>query len=170
MKKRFIYMATLVVVLLGIVILRVNLKNNGDTTSKREDLLNSVESGISIIAELPVKDYMICQIQKGKQIGCARFEKDKWGYKYRYHLLAWDDIVFDSFIAEQETYHVLICNKPNLERVEVVFSNTDTKAIIEKRSIELNGDMLCVIEAPDEKSYSINFTFFDTMGNEFKFR
>lgn len=168
MKK--IGILTLIAVVLGSSILIFNLKNNGNTTSTREDLLNSVESGIRIIAELPVKNYIVCQIQKGTQIGCARFEKDKWGYKYKYHLLSWDDIVFDSFIAEQEGYHVLICNKPNLERVEVVFSDYVSKTLIEKRSIELNGNMICVTETPNANSYSINFTFFDASGNEFKYR
>ncbi len=170
MKRINVYIIIVIVAILGGAILNFSLRNNGNTTLKRADLLNSVESGISIISEIPVEDFIICHIQKGTRIGCARFVKDKWGYVYKYHLLTQDDIVFDSFIEEKKGYHVLICNKPNLERVEIIFSNADSEVIIEKRSIELNGNMMCVTEAPNAKSYSINFTFFDTRGNEFKYR
>lgn len=144
--------------------------NSGNTIFKREKILNSKVKGIHIVSEMVVEDYIICQIKNGSLNGCARFEKINKKYVYKHHLLTSKDIVMDSFLVDGQYYHVLVCDKPNLERVDIVFFNLNSKVIIETRTMELAGNMICVIKAPDEKHYSISATFIDTSGNMFTYK
>lgn len=168
-KKIILCVIAVIAVLLATKVYAFFWENNGDTHSERALILNSKVSGTSIVSEIDYQNYIICQIQKGTQTGYAVFEKGYAEYKYKGHHLSTEDIVFGTaFIIKGQSYHILICNKPNLDRVEIVFSNSDSGEVIETRCKKLNGKMMCIVEEPDASSYSIDWKFYDTLGNVFE--
>lgn len=168
-KKIIIFITAILAVLL---ITKVNVlfsENSGNTVAEREVILNEKISGTSIVSEVEYQDFIICQIQRSNQIGYAVFENKGAKYKYNEHHLSNEDILFGTaFMINGQGYHVLICNKPNLDMVEIVFSDPDSGEVIESRSKKLNGKMMCIIEEPEASSYSVDWKFYDTAGNVFE--
>lgn len=167
MKKKIIICVATAVVILATGIMILFPKNDGNTVSERESFLNTVASDINIVSEITVDDSIICHIQSRSKNGYAVFEANGSGYIYSQHLLSSETIVIDRIYVNDQFYQVLICNKPQLEKAEIVYSDPDSSKIIESQNIELNGNMMCVIESIKASSYTIDVTFYDTKGNIF---
>lgn len=122
---------------------------------------------INIVSEITIGDSLICQVQSRSRNGYVIFEKVRSGYVYCQHFLSSEDIIISNIDINEQFFYVLICNKPHLENVEIVYSNPDSSKVIETKKRELNGNMMCIVESIDASYYVIEATFYDTNGNTF---
>lgn len=157
----------LVIIGMTCLIFKLMSVNKCDTSLERKNFLNTIIKDVNIVSERNLHNFLICQIERDTRSGCAIFEEKKVGYKYMSHILSSEDVVIDSVYVHQKLYHVLICNKPMLERVVAVYSNPDSSEIIERVEIELNGATICILESVNASSYVLDVTFYDNNGNLF---
>lgn len=64
-------------------------------------------------------------------------------------------------------WKVINCQKPNLDYVKAVYTDTDIGNIISSETTGQNGKTFVVQKSPDFKSYTRNITWYDTSGNQY---
>lgn len=166
MKKISICVTVIFIVAIGLV--KNYFENDGSTIEKREIIVSSKIEDAEIISEILVDNSIISQIQKGNQNGFVVFKRKEDKYVYDSYAITSADVLKHLICVGNRYYYVLVCNKPQLERVKIVFYVPDSSCVIEQKDIKLNGNTMCITELPDSNNFSFEVTFYDTNGNVFK--
>lgn len=143
---------------------------NGATLTSREKFLNKEQIGVNILSESLIDNYIISEIKNShNQYGYALFKpKGHKRYTFVSSMLTDKDCIATHLIWIGEIkYELFMCDKPQLNYVEIAYTNSDTLQTTTQQ-LPLLNNTIAIVEAPNLKSYYREVCFFDVTGNKYK--
>ena len=138
-----------------------------NTLEDRKSFASEMKSGGVIVSEIVMEDHIISQVVAGDRVGFMIFASNENNdYQWQSTMLSQNQVISETIIMNSEVYEVLICEKPNLNYVETIY--THNGKTIASLKTQCGGKTMVVQKAPEKKAYTRMVTWYDTLGNQYK--